>query len=269
MSFYDIIMKIKKINFEKFMMIALVGLILASVVVLANQLFLFTNLPSQIQLIKNTISDEPAPAEGIYSLFICPCCGKRLDPNNICCGGAKERIEHIDLLVSQGLSENDIILKMVQKFGMDSLADESQKEKVKAELIKNAPKGGPKIIIEPEVYDFGDVSQSKGITSAVLKIRNSGKADLVIDNMDTSCMCTSASVIYNGKEGPKFNMAMHGNPKGWSVTIPPGDEAELKIYYDPNAHKELRGPVTRTIKVFSNDPIEFEKTARIELNQVA
>ncbi len=71
--------------------------------------------------------------------------------------------------------------------------------------------------------------------------------DLIIDNMDSSCMCTSASVIYNGKEGPKFNMAMHGNPKGWSVTIPPGDEAQLKIYYDPNAHKELRGPVTRTV----------------------
>ncbi len=255
--------------FENFMMIALVGVILAGVVVLFDQLNLFSISSFTGKIIGNTISAEPASAEDIYPLFICPCCGQRLDPNNICCGAAGERIDHIDLLVSQGLSENDVILKMVQKYGMDSLADESQKEKVKAELIKNAPKNKPKIIIEPSIYDFGDVSQAKGLTSTILTIRNDGNADLIIDNMDSSCMCTSASVIYNGKEGPKFNMAMHGNPQGWSVTIPPGDEAQLKIYYDPNVHGDLRGPVTRTIKVFSNDPLEFEKKVRIELNQVA
>jgi hypothetical protein len=255
--------------FENFLIVALVVIVVASVVVLFDQLHLFTILPSMNKIIGNVISVEPTSAEDIYPLFICPCCGQRLDPNNICCGAAKERIDHIDLLVSQGLSENDVIIKMVQKYGIDSLADESQKEKVKAELIKNAPKNKPIIHIEPEVYDFGDVSQAKGIASTILTIRNDGKADLIIDNLDTSCMCTSASVIYNGKEGPKFNMAMHGNPKGWSVTIPPGDEAQLKIYYDPNAHGKLRGPVTRTVKVFSNDPVGFEKKVRIELNQVA
>jgi hypothetical protein len=262
-------MKIPKITFENLLMVGLIGLIATSIVVLFNLLPLPAISSPQDKISGNTISIGSVSTEDIYPLFICPCCGQRLDPNNICCGSAKERIDHIDLLARQGFSEKDIILKMVQKYGIDSLADESQKEEVRTEIIKNAPKQRPKISIIPEIYDFGDVSQSKGITTTFLTIRNDGDADLIIDNMDSSCMCTSASIIYKEKEGPKFNMAMHGNPKGWSVTIPPGDNAQLKIFYDPNAHKDLRGPVTRSIKIFSNDPLNFEKKVRIELNQVS
>lgn len=272
MLFLIAIMRLQKDAsiFENFLIAALVMLVVASVVVLSSQLHLFTIPFSLNKIIGNTISAEPVSTEGIYPLFICPCCGQRLDPDNICCGSAKERIDHIDLLVNQGLSENEVILKMVQKYGMDSLANESQKEKVKAELIKNAPKEKPKIIIEPVIYDFGDVSVAKGIVSTVMTLKNDGKKDLVINNMDSSCMCTTASIIFNGVEGPRFGMSMHGNPKGWSISIPPGEEAQLKIYYDPTVHPEAVGQhLVRIISVFSNDPVNFEKKVRVDIDQVA
>ena len=56
--------------------------------------------------------------------------------------------------------------------------------------------------------------------------------------------------------------------KDWQITISPGKEAELKVYYDPNVHEEFRGSAIREISVFSNDPIDFQKSVSIELNQV-
>ena len=75
---------------------------------------------------------------------------------------------------------------------------------------------------------------------------------------------------FEDKEGPKFAMSGHGieSPKDWKLTIPAGKNAQLKLYYDPNIHKDFRGAATREISVFSNDPIDFEKKVVIELNQV-
>jgi len=206
----------------------------------------------------------------IYPKFICPCCGQPLDKNNICCGAAKERIDYIDTLADAGLSEKEIIIGAVKKYGITSLASSSLQEEIKEEISKSAKEDSPKIVIEPGYYNFGDVSQAKGVTTTTFTIKNEGKSELVIDSMESSCMCTTASVINNGEEGPIFGMSMHGNnPKDWQTVIKPGESAELKIYYDPNVHGELRGLITRTIDIYSNDPINFQKQVKIELNQVA
>ena len=131
------------------------------------------------------------------------------------------------------------------------------------------PKDAPIVSISPTVYNFGVVSQANGVVTGMATIRNDGDAPLIIDNMETSCSCTSASVVYDGTEGPSFGMAMHGNPQGWSQVIPPGGEAQLKISYDPNVHKTLRGAVTRTITVYSNDPRHKQVTITTRLTQVA
>ena len=76
-------------------------------------------------------------------------------------------------------------------------------------------------------------------------------------------MCTSASLIYNGQESPKFSMSMHGNnPENFELRIPPGETAQLKVYYDPNAHGKQKKPeikITREVTIISNDPIDFRK----------
>ena len=64
-------------------------------------------------------------------------------------------------------------------------------------------------------------------------------------------------------------MEGHGqeNPTDWEVAIKPGDTAVLQVYYDPTVHPDLIGPVTRTVSVFSNDPVEFETKVTIFLEQ--
>lgn len=138
-------------------------------------------------------------------------------------------------------------------------------EKQNTNLISG---GMPIMVIEPSLLNLGTVSQKNGITEAEFKITNQGDGSLVIDNMDTSCMCTNVKLVINGQTSPKFGMAMHGNPKGYLGVINPGETATLKVFYDPNAHKELTGPVTRIINIYSNDPSQSKKEVKIKLNQV-
>ena len=68
-------------------------------------------------------------------------------------------------------------------------------------------------------------------------------------------------------------VSAHGkeNPKNWQVSIASGDSAQLKIYYDPMAHgiqKEDQLDITRTVSIFSNDPVDFEQKIKIELTQL-
>lgn len=126
-------------------------------------------------------------------------------------------------------------------------------------------KDAPLIVITPVTHDFGVVSQAKGIASASMKIENKGKSALVINNVKSNCGCTTASIIFNGIESPVFGM--HNNPRDWSVSIEPGQTAELKINYNPNVHKDLRGPVTRMVTLDTNDPRNREETVRIDAYQ--
>jgi len=213
---------------------------------------------------------QPVSAKEIYPMFVCPCCGKPLDPNNICCGMSQERITFIDGLTAGKLSKEEVVTAYVKKYGLNSFVDKNQAEEFKKKLIAQAPAERPIISINLESIDLGDVSQAKGETSRVFEITNTGKTDLIINKLDTSCGCTSAAIVYQGKEGPRFAMAGHGieSPTDWQVVIPAGEKAQLKAYYDPNVHKDFRGAAVREIYIFSSDPIDFEKKVKVELNQV-
>ncbi len=127
----------------------------------------------------------------------------------------------------------------------------------------------PVISIEPKEYNFDDVSLRGGVVNTVMTIKNTGGSALVINDMETSCGCTSATVEKGGIEGPEFGMKGHGpSPVGWSETLQPGETALLNIYYDPAVHPELRGAVTRAIALYSNDPTSPVKEVRIHVNQV-
>jgi len=211
-----------------------------------------------------------ASAQEIYPMFVCPCCGSPLDPKNICCGMAQERITFIEGLTAGKLSKEKVVAAYVKKYGLDSFVDKNQAEEFKKELAVNAPANKPIISVSPETIDLGDVSQAEGETNTLFEITNTGKTDLIIDKLDTSCGCTSVAIVYQGQEGPRFTMAGHGigGPTVWSVAILAGEKALLKVYYDPNIHKDFRGTAIREIYIFSNDPIDFEKKVKIELNQV-
>ncbi|MBU0613508.1 DUF1573 domain-containing protein [Patescibacteria group bacterium] len=130
----------------------------------------------------------------------------------------------------------------------------------------DSPSSEAKIEITPASHNLGNVSQKEGVVSKSFSVENTGTGDLIIDDMVSSCSCTSAALVVNDKEGPRFGM--HNNPKNWSATIKPGETTDLMVYYDPNVHKDFRGSATREITLSTNDENNPEKIVKISLKQV-
>ncbi len=124
--------------------------------------------------------------------------------------------------------------------------------------------GVSQLVITPEAQDLGTLDYRKGIVTTYFTVENKGGSDLVITEMETSCGCTEASLIVNGKEGPRFGMRGHGDwPTGWSARLKPGERAQLKVTYDPNAHGIYVGSFDRIVLIRSNDPEWPTKRLRI------
>lgn len=262
----------RRLKIDPWMAVSLVlaVILVGSLVIETRGVNLFRSRIGELKgMVKGQVVKQVS-AEQIYPSFLCPCCGKPLDKNNICCEMARERINYIDSQAAEGKGKEEIILAYVKKYGLNSFVDKNQTEELKQKLIAQAPKERPIIALSPTVFDFGDVSQKKGKVFTSFALKNEGKSDLVISKLDTSCGCTFASIIFEGKQSPFFTMPGHGseNPSWEGVAIPPGNEAELKVMYDPDVHKDFRGPATREIYVYSNDPIDFEKKVTVDLNQV-
>ena len=179
-------------------------------------------------------------------------------------------IDFIDQKVTTGADKDAVILATAQEFGLERLDDDSARKTLREKLLANAPKDAPKITTSETKKDLGIVSLKKGIVTTEFVIKNEGKSDLVIDKLSSSCGCTSASLVYQGKEGPRFSMPGHGQEEpdpSWKASISQGDEATVKVYYDPAVHPDLTGPVTREVSVHSNDPVDFETKFTITLDQ--
>jgi hypothetical protein len=64
-------------------------------------------------------------------------------------------------------------------------------------------------------------------------------------------MCTTATLEVAGTKSPVFEM--HGETRGWSATLQPGERATLTVSFDPNAHgPEGLGRAVRFVEIFSN-----------------
>lgn len=239
-----------------------------AVSVFANGLILYKKgFFSRFSNIGQVVEIKSVSAHELYDMFSCPCCGRPIDTN--CCASAKERIKFAQNLAADGLSKDKAVLAYVKKFGINSFISKEKAEDFRQLLKDNAPANRPKIKIVEPYYDFSDISLAGGVVSYDFVLKNEGNRDLVINKLETSCGCTSASVVYAGVEGPTYSMPGHGQdgPKNWRLTIPAGDEAVLRVYYNPAVHPDFRGLAVREIYIYSDDPINFQATATIELNQ--
>lgn len=131
------------------------------------------------------------------------------------------------------------------------------------------PGRAPSLRVTPGTYDLGQVSQAKGVVTVELSVANGGEEDLVVNEMETSCGCTRAALIVDGREGPWFGMRGHGEwPVGWSARLRPGAQAVLRVQYDPDTHGIYRGPIDRIVVIHSSDPRQPQVLARLSGTQV-
>lgn len=127
----------------------------------------------------------------------------------------------------------------------------------------------PALRVSPAAFDLGAVSQARGVVTVELGVANAGSADLVIEEMETSCGCTRAALLVEGRPGPWFGMRGHGEwPTGWSARLRPNQQATLQVQYDPDAHGIFRGPIDRVVIIHSNDPRQPHARVRLTGTQV-
>lgn len=113
-------------------------------------------------------------------------------------------------------------------------------------LLGGCAGGKPDIGVATTRHDFGRVKQGD-VVSTEIAVRNSGKRELRIESVATSCGCTSARVE------PKI--------------IPSGSEGKLFIRYDSGSHPD-KGPIERHVYIASNDPEKQELELIITANVV-
>lgn len=105
--------------------------------------------------------------------------------------------------------------------------------------------------VDQKFFDWGNIPINGGNAIKTFSIKNSGTDILKITGVKTSCTCTKAQIIIDGKTSPYFSM--HAT-SGWVGEVAPGKEAQLKVIFDPAFHGPTGvGPMERLISMQTND----------------
>jgi uncharacterized protein (DUF58 family) len=109
--------------------------------------------------------------------------------------------------------------------------------------------GEPQIDLETTRLELGDVPNGQVVEREVT-VRNTGTGELVVEEISTSCGCTSATLE--------------------PMQLAPGESGVLHIEFDSGAHgEELTGPLVRQVFLNSNDPAQPEATVELSVNVTA
>lgn len=113
--------------------------------------------------------------------------------------------------------------------------------------------------------ELGDVAYNGGVVSKSFDIKNNSDKDVILRKITTSCMCTTAKFVVNGKESKFYGMEMNGdlNPL-ISYMLPAGSSGQVVFDFDPKAHgPEGIGGFQRTVTLFFDSgykEVNFEGT---------
>lgn len=100
-------------------------------------------------------------------------------------------------------------------------------------------------------FDWGQIAYNGPDATKTFTIKNSGTEILKLTNIKTSCACTKAQVVIDGKSSPYFSMH---TTSSWIGEISPGKEASLTVIFDPDFHGPSGvGTVERLISMETND----------------
>jgi hypothetical protein len=107
------------------------------------------------------------------------------------------------------------------------------------------------LVTTETTHDWGNIPINDGKVSKSFEIKNEGQGTLKLNNISTSCMCTTAQVVIGDQKSPYFGM--HSNST-WVGELPSGQVANLIVEFDPAFHGPNGvGQATRQILVETND----------------
>lgn len=127
--------------------------------------------------------------------------------------------------------------------------------------------GPAAIVLIPAEYDAGTVSMQDGLVEKTFEIKNDGQGDLKIENIWTSCMCTTAHLRVGNKTSPEFGM--HTQFSLWSEIISPGETGYLDVVFDPAFHgPKGTGSLIRVIYLATNDTNNKQAQIKMLINVI-
>ena len=104
------------------------------------------------------------------------------------------------------------------------------------------------LVSDEDYYNFGVISMAAGQVTHDFKGKNTGVEPVKIEKVYTSCMCTDAYFIQNGKKLGPFGMAGHGFVPPLKKSLAPGEEVIISAVFDPAAERPAGvGPIEREI----------------------
>ena len=92
-------------------------------------------------------------------------------------------------------------------------------------------------------HDFGLIIPYYGSVKADFVLTNTGSTTLQIENLSTSCSCTTVSAD--------------------KMELEPGGKANLHVIFDPLAHRGVSGQIKRIVYIETNDPASPELTIEL------
>lgn len=108
-----------------------------------------------------------------------------------------------------------------------------------------------KASVGQKTHDWGIIPYSGGNVSKTFTIKNTGTNVLQLTNIKTSCACTYAQIIIDGKTSPTFGMH---TTSSWVGGVTAGKEANLTVVFDPAFHGPSGvGAIERLVSVETND----------------
>ncbi len=110
-------------------------------------------------------------------------------------------------------------------------------------------KGKPIVKTDNILFDIGKMKVSEQ-KQKDFTINNIGSKTLQLSNISSSCGCTVAKVIYNGRESKEFGMHSKSDE---IFEIAPKSEAKIRVIYRPFV-MPVYGQVEREVYISTNDP---------------
>ena len=113
--------------------------------------------------------------------------------------------------------------------------------------VREMQEAASSLKLVPEKYEFGVISKEGGVVTTTFTVTNTSQQTVTIEEMSTSCGCTSAEIS--------------------NKVIESGKSVELQVFFDPNFHKEPQGKFSRTVFLQTSEGNELQAKIYVEIKE--
>jgi hypothetical protein len=116
-------------------------------------------------------------------------------------------------------------------------------------------------------FEFGPISMAGGKVSHRYWFRNESAAPVLVRQVYTSCMCTTATLVKGMRIIGSYGMPGHGPLPAVNETLAPDEAAYVDVVFDPAAHGPAGLGFTErvvTIEPAGGEPLQVGFTAYVK-----